>query len=187
MEKTGGAEDELDTVRKLIAGLDRAADDLSMISDYGHPVYLKTQPNVDLHAVMSGVAANVNAGLNSGPRATGSLAGPIELMSDGTPIVGEFDATALASALKSISLGALKLMNNKAREGALTINLYKPADDGNQCLIEWAVLDQRRLGYFSLIRGQRLNPNVFGGSHDRSPWWPSRMPGRSIASSSADG
>ncbi len=31
MEKTGRAEDEIDTIRKLIGGLDRAADDLSMI------------------------------------------------------------------------------------------------------------------------------------------------------------
>ena len=141
MEKTGRAEDELDTVRKLIAGLDRSAEDLSMISDYGHQVHLKIQPNVDLHAVMSAVAANINAALNSGPGTTGALAGPIELTSDGTPMVGDFDAAALTSALKSISTGALRMMNSKAREGVLTTNLYKSAEDGHQCLIEWAVLD----------------------------------------------
>ena len=40
MEKTERAEDELDTIRKLIAGLDRTAEDLSMISEYGHPIHL---------------------------------------------------------------------------------------------------------------------------------------------------
>ena len=41
MEKTERPEDELDTIRKLIAGLDRTADDLSMISEYGHPIHLQ--------------------------------------------------------------------------------------------------------------------------------------------------
>jgi len=153
MEKTGRAEDELDTVRKLIAGLDRSAEDLSMISDYGHPVYLKIQPNVDLHAAMIGVAANVNAGLNSGPGTTGALAGPIELTSDGTPMVGDFDAAALTSALKSISTGALKMMNNRAREGVLNINLYRSAEDGHECLIEWAVLDHPDWDVFHSFAG----------------------------------
>ena len=153
MEKTGRAEDELDTVRKLIAGLDRSAEDLSMISDYGHPVYLKIQPNVDLHAVMSGVAANVNAGLSDGPGTTGSLAGPIELTSEESPMVGDFDAAALTSALKSISIGALKLMNNKAREGVLNINLHKSAEDGNQGLIEWDVSDHPDWDIFHSFAG----------------------------------
>ena len=141
MEKTGRAEDELDAVRKLIAGLDRTADDLAIISDFGHPVHLQIQPNVDLNAVMSGVATSVNAGLNNGPRTTGALAGPIAITSEAGPLAGNFDAAALSGALKSISLGALRMMNNKARQGVLDIRvLVEPGESGRNCLIEWSVL-----------------------------------------------
>ncbi|HWN10221.1 MAG TPA: hypothetical protein VNO50_13305 [Pyrinomonadaceae bacterium] len=154
MEKTGRAEDELDTVRKLIAGLDRAAEELSMISDYGHPVHLQVHPNVDLFAIMTGIATNVNAGLHNGPRTTGALAGPIAIESEAAPLCGDFDAPALTSALKSISMGALKMMNNRAREGALNISLkVEPKEKGRSCVIEWAVLDHPDQDVFHSVTG----------------------------------
>ena len=36
--------DELETINKLIAGLDRTARDVSMIAEYGRPLQLKKQP-----------------------------------------------------------------------------------------------------------------------------------------------
>lgn len=144
MEKTGRAEDELDTVRKLIAGMDRAADDVSMISEYGQPLQLQLQPNVDLHTIMAGVADKVNAGLTEGPGTTGALAGPVAISpeAEGPQLFGTFDAFALAKALKSISVGALKMMNSKAREGMLNIHIQaEPKEGGHECLIEWEVLD----------------------------------------------
>lgn len=142
MEKTGQAEDELDTVRKLIAGLDRAADDLSMISDYGQSVHLRVQPDVDLHALMTGVAARVNGGVSNDPGTTETPTGPIAIASDATPMVGDFDPAALSSALKSISIGALKMLNNKTGEGVLNISLWaEPVENGLRCLIEWAIGD----------------------------------------------
>ena len=74
MEKTERPEDELDTIKKLIGGLDRTADDLSMISEYGSPLHLKPQPGIDLQIIMAGVATSLNARLNSSPRTTGALA-----------------------------------------------------------------------------------------------------------------
>jgi hypothetical protein len=113
-----------------------------MISEYGHPVHIHSQPGIDLQVMMAGVAANVNAGLAGSPRTTGALAGPLVIVSESSALVGEFDSAALANALKSISTGALKMMNNKAREGALNIQLRVEtngaARDG---LIEWAVTD----------------------------------------------
>src|SRR5687768_11255354 len=79
MEKTERPEDELDTIKKLIAGLDRTAEDLSMISEYGQPLQLRPQPSVDLQAIMGGVARDLNARLSASPRTTGALAGPIIL------------------------------------------------------------------------------------------------------------
>lgn len=142
MEKTERPEDELDTIRKLIAGLDRTAVDLSLISEYGSPVQIKPQPGIDLQIIMAGVATNLNARLNASPRTTGALAGPIIIVSEPAPLAGEFDSAVLADALKSISSGALKMMNNKARDGALNIRLQDEANGtGRDGLIEWQVMD----------------------------------------------
>src|ERR1051326_2928235 len=44
IEKNGRPEDEQETIVKLIAGLDRAASDLSTIVEYGRQIELKKQP-----------------------------------------------------------------------------------------------------------------------------------------------
>ncbi len=137
MEKTERPDDELDTIKKLIAGLDRTAEDLSMISDYGSPVHIKPQPGVDLERVMAGVAANLNARLSSSPRATGALAGPIVIDAGTAPLIGEFDFTLLGEALQSITNGALRLMNGKAHNGALNVRLREESNGSSrQGLIE---------------------------------------------------
>jgi len=142
MEKTERPEDELDTIRKLIAGLDRTADDLTMISEYGYPVQIKPQPGIDLKIVMSGVATTLNDHLNADPRTAGALVGPVTIVAEPASLAGEFDSTLLADALKSISRGALKMMNNKARDGALNIELKdQPNGAGREGLIEWQILD----------------------------------------------
>lgn len=142
MEKTERPEDELDTIKKLIAGLDRSAEDLSMISEYGHPLHIKPQPGVDLNTVVAGVATGLNERLKNSPGTSGGLAGPIIIISDPAPLTGEFDPSILADGLKSITSGALKIMNNKARDGALVIQLKGEANgSGRDGLIEWQVVD----------------------------------------------
>ena len=143
MEKTERAEDEIDTIRKLIAGLDRSAEDLSMISEYGHPIHLHRQPKIDLQVLITGVATSLNAQLNSSPRTTGALAGPIVIVSEARQLAGDFDSAALGNALRSISTGALKMMNSKAREGELNIRLREePNEGGRDGLIEWKLMDR---------------------------------------------
>ena len=44
--------DEMETVNKLIAGLDRAAGDLSTLVQYGRPIELQKQPGVDVQKIM---------------------------------------------------------------------------------------------------------------------------------------
>ena len=142
MEKTERPEDELDTIKKLIAGLDRTAEDLSLISEYGHPLHIKPHPGVDLQIIMTGVATNLNDRLKNSTRTTGALAGPLIIISEPAPLAGDFDPGLLAEALKSISSGALKMMNNKARDGALNIRLKSESNGtGRDGLIEWQVPD----------------------------------------------
>src|SRR5882724_8555741 len=56
LEKSERPTDELETVNKLIAGLDRTAADLSMIVEYGQPLTLKKQGGVDLEKIMGDIA-----------------------------------------------------------------------------------------------------------------------------------
>ena len=138
MEKGERPADELETVNKLIGGLDRTAADLSMIVQYGQPLALKKQPGIDLQKIMRDVAE----GLNSSPRATGALVGPVVIDSEAAPLLGEFDSAILADALKSISLGAMKMITNKEREESLRIHLKGEAiETRRDGVIEWRVFD----------------------------------------------
>jgi light-regulated signal transduction histidine kinase (bacteriophytochrome) len=138
MEKGDRPADELETVNKLIGGLDRTAADLSMIVQYGQPLSLKKQSGIDLQRIMRDIAA----GLNSSPRATGALVGPVVIDSEAQAVVGEFDSAILADALKSISLGAMKMITNKEREESLRIRLKVEAiETRRDGVIEWRVFD----------------------------------------------
>src|SRR4026208_1683336 len=105
MEKGDPRNDEMETVGKLIAGRDRAAADLSTLMDYGRPIELKLQPQVDRQKILRGVAAT----FTQPTRATGGLSGALLIEGEQAPLIGEFDPAALTEALKSISVGALKL------------------------------------------------------------------------------
>jgi len=138
MEKGERPADELETVNKLIGGLDRTAADLSMIVQYGQPLALKKQPGIDLHRIKGEIVTN----LSNGPRASGALVGPIVINSDAVPLVGEFDSAILADALKSISVCAMKMITNQEREESLRIHLKDEAiETRRDVVIEWRVFD----------------------------------------------
>lgn len=138
MEKGERPADELETIHKLIGGLDRTAADLSMIVQYSQPVALKKQPGTDLQKMMQDVVA----GLNSSPRATGALVGPVIIDSESAPLLGEFDSAILADAFKSISQGAMKMITNKEREESLRIYLSGEATGTRrEGVIQWQVYD----------------------------------------------
>src|SRR4051812_36585452 len=71
LEKTERPVDELETVNKLISGLDRGAADLSLIGQFGHPVQLKKQSDVDLKKIAQAVVNGLNETVaGSGPLQT---------------------------------------------------------------------------------------------------------------------
>jgi light-regulated signal transduction histidine kinase (bacteriophytochrome) len=139
MEKGERPADEIETVNKLMRGLDRAAADLSMIVDYGQPVQLKAQRGTDLLKIINAVAA----GLNEGPRVSGALAGPIVVDSNAPTLVGEFDPELLTEALRSVSLSAMKMLGARTREQSLQIRLRDETIDSNERfgVIEWPGFD----------------------------------------------
>ena len=142
LEKSERSTEELDTINKLIAGLDRTARDASMIAEYGRPLQLKKQAGTDLEKIMRQIATGLNAEVEfPAPTAAGNARRSVVLTTVSAPLLGEFDPAVLAEALKSISLGAMKLLSNKA-EGALEIHLRHEAHESKRDgVIEWKVCD----------------------------------------------
>ncbi|HKR59303.1 MAG TPA: hypothetical protein VJS64_06175 [Pyrinomonadaceae bacterium] len=132
MERAEPQPDEVETVQKLIAGLDRAAADLSTLMDYGRPVELRRQTHVDLQKVMRGVAAT----FTEPTRATGALSGSLLIEGEQSPLIGEFDPASLTEALKAISIGALKLSKRpEEAKGVQRVTLRE--ESPASVLIEW--------------------------------------------------
>ena len=129
IEKSERPDDELQTITKLIAGLDRAATDLSTIVQYGHEVELKTQTDFDLQKVMRSVCSQLNQ--NS-----------MVCESDSEPLLGNFDPTRLTDALNWISAGALKYRSNGDDNAPITVSVKRDETTSGQALVEWLGLTQ---------------------------------------------
>src|SRR5919112_919450 len=56
MEKSERPADELETIQKLIAGLERAATDMNALVRYGRPLELRRKANTDLSKLLSEAA-----------------------------------------------------------------------------------------------------------------------------------
>ena len=102
MEKGGQPADEQETVAKLVAGLERAANDLTVLVQYGCRLELHKQSGVDIQKIMRSVSSSLRE------TGTGDLTCSLVIDSDPAPLIGEFDSAVLTDALKAISLGALK-------------------------------------------------------------------------------
>ena len=128
IEKSERPGDEQETVGKLINGLDRAAEDLSMIVRYGQPVELKKQTGVEVDKVLRAVCASLAEGGAS-----------IALKNGSNGIQGNLDLFKLTDAFKWLCNGALKHRQSQDGEGEV---LVTAGADGDQAVIEWSGLRQ---------------------------------------------
>lgn len=127
LERLEEAVDLQEPLAKLIGGLDRFANDLNVLDQYGRPVSLKRQAGVDLQKLLRGVSANLPE--------TASGEAEWELVGDSDPetLVGEFDATALIEAFKAIAIGA-----SRNSPGALKVSLRRDVTAAiPTSIIEW--------------------------------------------------
>jgi hypothetical protein len=84
----------------------------------------------------------VAAALKTSAQETGTPTRPIIVDSEAIPLLGEFDSTVLADALKSISLGAIRMITNNAPDQSLQILMRDEAvETRRQGVIEWRVSD----------------------------------------------
>ena len=123
MEKSERPEDERETIAKLIAGLERAASDMTALVRYGRPLELRRQPAVALNRIVSSLSNGGEAGEK------------IQLEIDDVALEGEFDATALTEALQAITASALNMRRDDA---PLSIRLRLDEEQSEpHALIEW--------------------------------------------------
>jgi light-regulated signal transduction histidine kinase (bacteriophytochrome) len=150
LEKSEPTSEEVTTVTKLIAGLDRMAKDVSLITQLGRPLQLKKQAGIDLEKIVREIAIGLNA-----ENAANVAESPPQILVNGTEaaLAGEFDPLLLADAFKWISLGAMKL-NAKAAASSLEIKLMHDsgASDTNG-VIEWPVFDSSDHDPFHSLAG----------------------------------
>ena len=108
MEKGERPQDELETINKIMAGLERAATDMQTLVRLGRPLELQRQPRLDLAQLLTtateGDFASTAVGHENGA------------------YKGDFDPAALSDALKNIHAGAHALAE---RDTTVQINLRR--------------------------------------------------------------
>ena len=125
IEKSERPGDEQETVEKLINGLNRAAEDLSLIVRYGQPLELKKQAGVDVTKLLQGAC---EAGVE------------VVIEPSSASLQGNFDHFKLGDAFKYLCAGAIKHKHTEDGAGEVTVTA-KPENAG-QVLIEWSGLRQ---------------------------------------------
>ncbi len=88
MEKGERPADELETIGKIIAGLERAATDMTVLVRYGRPLDVRPQPRTDLARLLA------------------EAAGGVPVPAEGDGFVGDFEAPLLGEALQISTAGA---------------------------------------------------------------------------------
>jgi len=126
IEKSDRPDDEQETIVKLINGLDRAANDLSMIVELGREVELKIQPGFEVAKVLRNLCSSFQEN-----------EAQVVCESNADSIQGDFDHSKLTDAFKSMFAGAIKFKQKD--EGAEAVKVSLKASDNN-AVIEWSGL-----------------------------------------------
>ncbi len=148
MEKGDRPADELETINKIMTGLERAAADMNTLVRFGRPLELQRQPRLDLARLL----ANATEG-DFAPQADANGDGAYQ---------GDFDGAILAEALKNIHASARQLA---AKDVSPNIDLRR-AEAGTEAgatpfaVIEWrgikAAGDNDMINSFNGGAGLRL-------------------------------
>jgi nitrogen fixation/metabolism regulation signal transduction histidine kinase len=132
LEPEDRSPEERETLAKLIAGLDRAAKDMTVLVRYAQPVVLRRQPHVDLRKIIAGLAREVPA-QHSASSQPARLAAEIE----SGPFHGEFDPAALSEALKLISEQLMSSASSR-EVSRLSLQVRRAGTQASpEALIEW--------------------------------------------------
>ena len=115
--------DELETIEKIIAGLERAASDTNALVRFGRPVELQARPGSDLAQILVAAAPDTS-------------------LPPGQVFRGDFDAPALTEALQLIDAAA----RGKDVVARPAVRLSRSADGGAPAaIVEWQTEHAARL------------------------------------------
>lgn len=132
LEREDRTPEERETLAKLIAGLDRAAKDMTALVQYARPLDMRKQSPVDLAKIVSDIVTDIGA------RETGGLP-PMTIATeiDAEAMLGEFDPTLIAHAITAITYDIRSTVRSKG-PNALSINMRRETHpDMDEALIEW--------------------------------------------------
>ncbi len=131
LERDDQALEERETLAKLIAGLDRAARDMTALVRYSRPLELHRQ-KYDLRKIIAGVA-RVPETRNSGDLAPTDLRCEIE----DRQFYGQFDPTALSEAFEAITQEVIgSIPKRDVNQVSLHVSLAD-TPDSSSVLVEW--------------------------------------------------
>jgi signal transduction histidine kinase len=128
LEREERSPEEHETLQKLIAGLDRAARDMTGLVRYSQPLALRCQPRTDLRTVISGAIRQVAARQGT----DFLLACDIE----SEPLYGEFDMAALSEALKALTDEAVNSVSARD-ESEVSLHAHRGKAESSEAMIEW--------------------------------------------------
>jgi signal transduction histidine kinase len=128
LERDERSAEERETIQKLIAGLDRAAQDMTDLVRYSQPLTLNCRPRTDLRTVISGAIKQVAAKHGT----DFSLACDIE----SEPLYGEFDLAVLSEALKALTDEAVNSVSARD-EGEVSLHAHRGKAEASEAMIEW--------------------------------------------------
>ena len=132
LERDDQAMEERETLLKLIAGLDRAAKEMTALVRYARPMDLRPHAHVDLRSIIMSVIDEAAV------RGTGGLS-PIRIASEisAEPLLGEFDPTALTEAFKAVTDDVRASVPAKQAD-QLSLNAQRDAHEQiDGATIEW--------------------------------------------------
>ena len=130
LERADQPLEERETLGKLVAGLDRAARDLTALVRYSRPLELQPQ-KCDLRKIIPR-AAQVTAGRNSGDLTRADLNCEIE----NRAFPGQFDATTLTEAFEAITEEAISSVQRDVNQVSLHVSLAD-SPDAPKATVEW--------------------------------------------------
>jgi signal transduction histidine kinase len=129
LDRAERSPEERETLVKLIAGLDRAAKDLTALVRYSQPVDLNRQSHIDLRDLLSGVIKDATTRLG--------IEAPLACEIESGPLYGEFDTLCLSEALQAFTEEAVNSLPSR-EAGNVSLHARREGDDkSSQAIVEW--------------------------------------------------
>jgi nitrogen fixation/metabolism regulation signal transduction histidine kinase len=160
LERDKRSPEEGETLAKLIAGLDRAARDMTALVRYARPIELRRQPHTDLRKLVVDAAREASSTILSNR----SLPAPIKVEIESSSLPGEFDRGALSEALKAITEQAVG-SSSAAEASHLSLHLRRvDTTKSPEVLVEWqgVKLDTREPRAHSLYGKANIHAALAG-------------------------